>query len=126
MFAPASRRPYPLAVQKANALRQLFVYERIEDILRSGITDGWSNNPNHHADYDFLTMRKRFKVPGEEEKWMTVDLKVKRSSPEKKVVAHNASMTGNPGFALKQKHWNTFGDEYITGFVFELCDVTIN
>lgn len=92
------------------AKRQLDLYENFEDILNNGIrkNNGWRNDPNHHAELEFLTIYKRMKIDGKY-RLVTVDL----CRPKDPVAfektgarAHNMSTSGNPGFRTKIKHWN--------------------
>ena len=123
LYHPHSNKPYPRALQKKHVSNQLFAYEHIDEVLKNGENNGWKNDPKHHPNFDFLSVRKKIKVETGQEKWVTVDVKIRRMIKDNTVVTHNVSTTGNPGFDLKMRNWKKVKDS--SSYVFDVYEVSV-
>lgn len=90
----------PMGRKKEIAQRQLFAMSHFEDILKDGVKTRWTNNPNHHEDYDFITSYKKLTYAGKE---LVFSVDIKRNE-KVQPRAHNLSNSRNIGFREKKKH----------------------
>lgn len=82
------------------AERQLECYTHVEELLASGKSSGWRRSKTHHSDYEFKTLYKRFPYKGKNPIF-AVDVRRKRENDA--ILAHNATVEGNPGFQTKKR-----------------------
>lgn len=84
--------------RKEIAKRQLFAMSKLKTILSDGIKTTWENNPNHHPEYDFLTVYKKLNYQNKKILF-SVDIRRKRKGEKKEI--YNASNSKNYGFSKK-------------------------